>query len=162
MEIFRCHTWQQLVLLEIITTFSDSNFFLSLVKCTKSNIFRRNLFNVLNIVPQAFSNVNQQDSRLHPGYFPPSNFVQNAFWGKIHPAVCVLYHICYFSNLKNSNCFSKNPKIWSQIGTFMKYYNFICILNPICCFFPIFNNQNFVFASKKSKFLNKNRYFRTF
>ena len=68
-----------------------------------------------------FCRLCKQDTRLPPGYFPPSNFVKNKFLGKLF-YLPSLSHLLLIPNFKLIRIVSKNPKFWSQKGILRTYY----------------------------------------
>ena len=94
----------------------------------------------------------KQDIRLPPGYFPPSNFVKNAFKEKLlfYVRSIISHWLIFLIFPKLRFFFWKKP--WILLGLYCKgYCHFLRILQQICCFFASF--KNFVFAFKKSQSL---------
>ena len=94
-------------------------------------------------------------SGLPPGYFSPSNFVNNTFLGKIKIIPIYAFDIPTLANFpqfwKISGFFWKNLNFCRE-KTFLGYYHFICIVHQICCFLTIF--ENFVSFPKNSTFFH--------
>ena len=67
----------------------------------------------------------RQDTRLPPGYFPPSEIVKNDL-GKItllFAAFCVLYHICYFFPILKWDFFQKPYILVAERSKFLLFPN---------------------------------------
>ena len=136
-------------------TYTVWNVNINMVKRNRTTGYHRDIIRLLICTKKSFGNLCKQETRLAPGYFPPSNFGKTKFLWKITLRYAFYITVTNFSQFwRKIGFFYKTLNLGRKksIGIFKKYYHFIIrILHQNLVLFPIF--ENFFFSVKTSIFV---------